>query len=249
MQCVLREESSSVHLKSFRDGSIYKEHQLFQQEPNALRLTLYTDELEVCNPLGGNKKRHKICCVYFQVTNIGTEHLSSLDSIHLCLLVKDSYRTLFGYDVILKPLMDDLKKLATDGVWISMKGGGTYHFRGAVATFCGDNLSAHYLGGYRRTFSSGKVCRWCMADYKELSRISCEADCTLRTEGSMQRQAYLVSQDPLLESVYGIRGPSILSEIPYFRVPSCLPPDAMHDVLEKLLCLTLKVVLKGLNQK
>ena len=46
------------------DGSLYKNHPLFAAHPDALQIILYYDDLEVCNPLGSNTKKHKIgACV------------------------------------------------------------------------------------------------------------------------------------------------------------------------------------------
>lgn len=34
------------------DGALLKSHPLFSEKPNALQIVLYTDEIEICNPLG-----------------------------------------------------------------------------------------------------------------------------------------------------------------------------------------------------
>ena len=47
-------------LHDFCDGSLFKNHQLFQAFPDALQLIIYFDELEVCNPLGSHSGVHKV---------------------------------------------------------------------------------------------------------------------------------------------------------------------------------------------
>lgn len=47
-------------LMDYCDSKTFHEHPLFSQEPTALQLILYFDELEVCNPLGSRRKKHKI---------------------------------------------------------------------------------------------------------------------------------------------------------------------------------------------
>ena len=42
------------------DGSQYKAHPLFSSDPSTLQIQLYYDDMEVCNPLGSNVKRHKL---------------------------------------------------------------------------------------------------------------------------------------------------------------------------------------------
>lgn len=52
-------------LCSYRDGSAYKEHPLFGTDKMALRLHLYIDDFEVCNPIGSRRGSHKLTAVYF----------------------------------------------------------------------------------------------------------------------------------------------------------------------------------------
>lgn len=44
----------------FTDGAAFKDNAFFQTNQNALKLILYQDSFEVCNPLGSSKKKHKI---------------------------------------------------------------------------------------------------------------------------------------------------------------------------------------------
>lgn len=51
---------SDDYLSDFCDGSLFKNHPLFQTHPDALQLIIYFDELEVCNPLGSHSGIHKL---------------------------------------------------------------------------------------------------------------------------------------------------------------------------------------------
>ena len=42
------------------DGTLFKTHPLFTHDELALQVTLYYDDLEVCNPLGAKAKIHKL---------------------------------------------------------------------------------------------------------------------------------------------------------------------------------------------
>lgn len=42
------------------DGDLFRENKLFQEDPCALQIQLYYDELEICNPLGSKAKKHKL---------------------------------------------------------------------------------------------------------------------------------------------------------------------------------------------
>lgn len=115
MARVMREEVQTANFRNFSDGSLFAQHPLFSRDPHALRISLYSDEIQVCNPLGANTVKQKICVVYYQLQNIGNENLSSLESIHLASLVKWPYVLKFGYKLILEDLINDLKTLATEG--------------------------------------------------------------------------------------------------------------------------------------
>lgn len=52
--------SRSDCLMDYCDGELFKQNPLFQEDPCALQIQLYYDELEVCNPLGSYAKKHKL---------------------------------------------------------------------------------------------------------------------------------------------------------------------------------------------
>ena len=49
---------SEGFLGDYCDGELYTTSALFQEDPCALQIQLYYDELELCNPLGS--KKHKL---------------------------------------------------------------------------------------------------------------------------------------------------------------------------------------------
>jgi len=53
-----------------------------------VRIHLYSDEFELCNPLGSRKGEHKVCAFYFLVGNLATKYWSVLSNIHLAMLCK-----------------------------------------------------------------------------------------------------------------------------------------------------------------
>ena len=66
----------------------------------------------------------------------------------------------------------------------------------------------------------------------------------LRTKDMYNRHAHLVHQDPTLATTYGIKRKSILNELSYFNVVEGLDADIMHDQLEGVLPLQVKLMLK-----
>jgi len=111
-----------LFLMDYKDGLYFKEHLFFREHPDALRLHFYEDELEIVNPLGSKRAKYKLCAFYYTVGNVGGKYRSHLKHIHLALLVRYSHLKEFGMDVILKPLIDDLKQLSTEGIPVTVCG-------------------------------------------------------------------------------------------------------------------------------
>lgn len=112
-----------------------------------------------------------------------------------------------------------------------------------------DNLSAHALAGFSCSFSSGRVCRYCLCHYKDLSLRTQEDDCVLRTPETHNYHLQCVAEDPTTKSLYGVTGPCAFSELPNFSVTNAFPPDVMHDFLEGVVPHVLKLVLKALHNE
>ena len=47
-------------MNDYCDGEFFKRNPIFQEDPCALQIQLYYDELELCNPLGSKVKKHKL---------------------------------------------------------------------------------------------------------------------------------------------------------------------------------------------
>lgn len=47
-------------LGDYCDGRHFHNHPLYSTNQSALQIVLYYDELEICNPLGSRRKKHKL---------------------------------------------------------------------------------------------------------------------------------------------------------------------------------------------
>ena len=72
----------------FCDGIVYKDHELFSSDQEALQLVCYYDELELVNPLGAYVKRQKLGICFFIIGNIEPIYRSRLRSINLAIVCK-----------------------------------------------------------------------------------------------------------------------------------------------------------------
>ncbi|KAH7960803.1 hypothetical protein HPB49_023570 [Dermacentor silvarum] len=66
------------YMHSIFDGSAFKNHEYFAGDTSKLCLQLYSDEFEVCNPLGSKRGKHKLTGVYFSVLNFDVKLRSAL---------------------------------------------------------------------------------------------------------------------------------------------------------------------------
>ena len=71
----------------------------------------------------------------------------------------------------------------------------------------------------------------------------------LRTCEMHNRHCQLVAGDPTLSSVYGVKRSSILNKSRYFHVTDGLDLDIMHDQLEGVLPLEIKMLIRKLVQE
>jgi len=218
-----------------------------------LRIHLYTDELEICNPIGSKKIVHKVSAFYFLLGNIETKYWSTLSNIHRLLLTKYSNVKKYGLAKILQPALDDFHKLEDVGITVSVADN-KFTVHGSVVTLSSDkvvtlssdNLSAHMVGGFNGSFSCGRFCRYCMTDYISRTDKFSEAYCELRSPDTHKAHVELVVNDAAHCQLYGVRGACVFSELQYFEPINCLPPDVMHDLFEGVMQVNVEVVVKGL---
>ena len=121
-------------LLDYCDGDVCKSHPLFSACANSLQILLYYDDIEVCNPLGAKRKKHKlgevmpdICCdlalftltfcitgvFYFALGNVHPKFHSRFTTIQLVMLCKTSYIKKYSMNQVFHPIIDDLKKLVS----------------------------------------------------------------------------------------------------------------------------------------
>lgn len=106
---LLREEYKPDIYNDFSDGSYFKSHPLFSTKRHALQIQVYYDDFETANPLGSKRSIHKIGCLYVALRNLPPKFNSVLMNIHLLALFHTQDLHKYGFDIILQPLINDLK--------------------------------------------------------------------------------------------------------------------------------------------
>ena len=152
-------------LKDLTDGIAYLNNSFFRNNPSAMAGHFYSDCVELTNPLGAAKGKHKINQVFYTVAQVSREQRSQIDRVQLCMVFKEKLIKKYGFASIFRRLIEDLKILEggvslTEPVPRVMKFG--------ILAYSADNLEAHSLGGFSCCFSSKDVCRFCHITYDEL---------------------------------------------------------------------------------
>ncbi|XP_066590584.1 uncharacterized protein [Prorops nasuta] len=152
-------------------NNFYKEAFFHYTGNNTLKIILYQDSFELCNPLGSASKKYKITAVYMTLGNLPSHLLSKIDNIHLVLLCVENNIKYFGWEKVLQLLIHDLTVLEKDGITINVN----YQkitFFGTVVAVLGDNLGSHQVGGFTENFSNTlHFCRFCYITKTQL--LSC----------------------------------------------------------------------------
>ncbi|XP_022111534.1 uncharacterized protein LOC110990748 isoform X2 [Acanthaster planci] len=105
----------------------------------------------------------------------------------------------------------------------------------------GDNLGLHEVLGYVCSFSANYPCRFCKASKEVIARQQVEDAHLLRSQENYEDDAS--KEDP---SATGIKRVPVLNELIGYHVTENLAPDVMHDLLEGVFPLEIKLTVKSL---
>lgn len=154
----------------------------------------------------------------------------------MCALFRAQDIETYGFDAILEPMINDLKVLENDGIKVPVHGG--------IVQVTGDNLGIQGLFGFVESFSAHYCCRFCITEKSEFQSVFCEDDQStiLQTKDMLAEHCHAVQTNPQLPHVYGVKRSCLLNSLQYFNIAN-FSVDIMHDILEGVAQLEVKVVL------
>lgn len=215
-------------------GATFKNKIFFRDNPKCLKIQIYADEFEVCNPLQSRAGVHKMCGVYFTIRNLPREFSSKLNNIFLVGLINsnDLKAVKNDFNNVWHPIVMDLLYLESHGIITREHG----VIKGTLTHVCFDNLGANVGLGFAQSFSAAYYCRFC-----SLSKAECQV--TTFNDNTKQRTIELYdNQIQMIEdsdsgkidydATKGVRSYCDLNDIENFHViehPTC---DVMHDLNE-----------------
>ena len=150
---MMAQKTSSVDdkLVDLKDGSAYKGNQYFMSNPDAYAMLLYSDAVELKNPLGAARGTYKIVQVFYTLADIKKSQRAQVDRLQLIMVFREKLLKKYSLQTIYKPLVDDLKRLEL-GVVINLPM--TRRIKCGVICYAADNLEASVVGGFSACFSS-----------------------------------------------------------------------------------------------
>ena len=130
-------------LSDLKDGTIYKNSDFFNSHPDAFTAMIYSDGVEIKNPLGAARGRYKIIQVFYTLGEVEKGQRSKIDRIQLLMVFRESLLKKYSLKKIFKPLIDDLKKLE-NGIQVNVPVSRTV--KCGLLCYSADNLEAHTMG-------------------------------------------------------------------------------------------------------
>lgn len=205
-------------------------------------IQVYYDDVETTNPLGSKVGIHKLGAFYFVIKNFPPAVNSSLHNIHLLALTHAADLKKYGFSPVLDTIVKELTELEKVGVQIVVDNQ-EYTLRCFLCQIVGDNLGVHALFGYMQNFSKATYpCDLCMMKIDDMQSDFIEKD--LRTPAMYAEQIANLQSGKISKSDCGITEPcQSFNALPYFSISHNDGSDIMHDLLEGVIPLEVKLLL------
>eukprot|EP00733_Pompholyxophrys_punicea_P000264 Pompholyxophrys_punicea_v1_NODE_57_length_4146_cov_6.766521.p3 type:complete len:221 gc:universal NODE_57_length_4146_cov_6.766521:2171-2833(+) len=129
-------------IRDVSDGSVYSNHPVFKNYPNAAQVLLYYDDVEITNPLSSYV--HKLGFFYAQLTNTSPQYRSKLSMIQLIAVARTEHlrNNENGIEKLLENFITTMIDLGLyDGVVINPD----LNLHGALIAFIADTLASQYI--------------------------------------------------------------------------------------------------------
>lgn len=227
---------NSMIISDINDGFVIKNNQFLTDK--TIKIILFQDAFEICNPLGSFKKKHKIIGIYMTFANLPAWHRCQVDEIQLVALVYERDVKKNGFSNVLKVITDDIKILETQGFAVKDDA----ILKGSLVSVVGDNLGSHQIGGFNENFHlNGYFCRHCHIN-KPRNIKDFYASWGMRSKSSYNHDVVICLAAG--DSSRGIKSDSLLNTTESYHVCNPgLPPCIAHDLFEGVVQFDLMLVI------
>lgn len=248
-----RKESNEFY-ESFCDGEVFKKNAVLVSEPSTMQIQLYTDDVELCNPLQMHAGLHKTRLVFMQLKNLPPQYLSRIENIYLVAICNTNDVRESGFQHVLELIVKELAILERDGIDT-----GDCFLKGILTSFVFDNLGGNECFGFTKCFSKGNFCRICKIDKPSSETLTTENPSLLRTKEEYENFILKGVNNLIPKENAGYTQYCILNDLTHFHILSNVSVDIMHDVMEGTIsillynlfqyCITHKFIKEDLLQK
>ena len=118
-------------MTTYSQGSFYRKNKLMSNVPNCLQIILYHNDFGLSSPLRNKIKKYKTSSFYFVLGNIPGKYRARPEDVQLALLFSSALIQKYGYDILIQPLIDDIKVLESTGLNVHFDGK-IHNFKGTV---------------------------------------------------------------------------------------------------------------------
>ena len=125
-------------IEDIKDGAAYTNNAFFSDNPGSLALMLYSDAVELTNPLGSGRLKHKIVQVFWTICDLPKRHRSQIDKLQLGLVFKEKLLKKYSLAHIFKLFVEDLHLLEDSGIIVNKPV--TRTLKAGVIAYSADNL-------------------------------------------------------------------------------------------------------------
>ena len=200
-----------------------------------LMIQVFYDGMGTVNPLRGQSVMYNVGIFYFVVKNLPNEYNTSSANVHLLALCNSNELKRYGFDPILRKIVDELKHLSTvgfSGDFPVVGGRQIFVCLGQVAC---DNLALNSIFGFIECFSVDYFCTVCYATQSDIQSKFYDHEFKRRTISSYNRDLdKVMKQSGDKSHVFGVKSACLLNELPDFHITTNYSLDLMHILLEGL---------------
>lgn len=211
-------------------GSSFKS-EFFKKNPKSIKIQIYSDEFEICNPLQSKAGINKYQGIYFSIRNMPREFQSKLRNIFLISLcnANDIKTMTTDHNDVWHPIARDLAYLEEVGIDVNGE-----NIKGTLTHLSLDNAEGNLALGFAGSFSALYYCRFCILPKSECQITTIIDPSKNRTIDDYENQLKIVSNSEKVNyaETKGVKCKCALNDLKYFHVinnPTC---DVMHDHFE-----------------
>ncbi|KAK3929374.1 Zinc finger protein zfp-2 [Frankliniella fusca] len=227
--------SSDGFLRSFRDGALYDT--LPPDLKNAIRITIYVDDLEVLQALSSRAGAYKIAGIYFGIQNLPAELNGLLTYIYVVAL---AFADDAKHQEVWNLFLADMQKLETEGLNVVINGE-QCNFKAVLVAQIGDTLAAHEVLGLVSP-SCNAFCRWCYILRKEMW-VNGTMKGVPRTP-EKHAEDIRGCNNVVVRKASGVRGPPLIHGLRFFHGVKSSVPDIFHDLNQGVCKMEVKLALR-----